>query len=127
MKHERPVRIITYKGRHKTELRVFRRDIHESYCAQPDCQFFGKHSAQGICHTKLKGFPAQYFDRLFASARSTVEFYRAQYKGKSRAQWVKFLEGLVITTQCNWTSCLDELIRTRAVNAKLNNKLGTYK
>ena len=126
---EKPVRVIQHKDRkHKTETRVFRRDIHESFCDQKGCEFYGKHAAQGVCHTRFgDAFPHAYFDAISKSAESTVAFYRKQYKGKRLKEYVKVLEGMAICAFMNERLGLDELIRHRIETARLRNRAGKYK
>ena len=130
MKIEKDALVKTFKnkGSHRTETRVLRRTIYESFCAQPGCEFFGKHTAQGVCHTKFsKAFPEGYFQAVTRRANSIIDFYRAQYKKKPRAQYIRFIEGLCVSESMNASFMLDELIRLRISNAKQSLRLGTYK
>jgi hypothetical protein len=52
IKEEKPIKIIPNTwAKHKSETKVFSREIHENFCMQKGCRFYGRHAQQGICHT----------------------------------------------------------------------------
>lgn len=129
-KAEKPIRIVKYRhGRkHKTEGRVFVREIHESYCVQKGCKFYGKRSAQGICDTRdtFYGGSFAYIDKM--EKRIVEELKEAKkHFGKEPKKWVRYLESQHICDSMNTAFTLDELIRLRAENARLKLKAGEYK
>src|SRR3990167_5819857 len=50
---------------HQMETRIFAREIHESFCCQPKCRYFGKHAQQGVCHTRLRKSVVHDLERRF--------------------------------------------------------------
>lgn len=126
-KKEKPIHIIRRKNSH-TETRVFRRDIHESYCAKKSCKFYGKHAAQGICWPALdKGFPHGYFDRLYETSKESIELQLAQLKNKPKSYQFEAMKQAAICSSMNHRSCLDELIKLRIENAKMRIELGKWR
>lgn len=123
---EQPIRVVQHKGEkgHKTETRVFKRETWEHYCAQPDCEFYGQLAAQGICHTRLYGPDRAYLTRVNERAKGVLEEFRAghrKHKGKV-ADWVKYLEGMVVCDWMNSEFTIQELIRLRAQVRTLENR-----
>lgn len=125
---EKPVRIIKHDDReHKTETRIFRRDIHESFCNEPDCKFYGDHAVQGVCHTK-KTFTDlddwSYIDNVIDSAEKfgeeVITNLKNQFKGD---EYIERLESEIVVHWMNSITQLDELVRLRKENASLKKKL----
>lgn len=129
---ETPVRVVPGKGRkHRTETRIFARENWETWCVQPGCRFKGQHAQQGICHT-TEPFASEdgvtwasveaRFKFAEKAAKEELDLLRKQYKGRPK-RYVGHLEAAI---WCNWvnvSSNLDELIRLRAENAVLKDKL----
>lgn len=110
------------KGKHKTEMRE--RSIAEQFCVQSGCRFKGKRAQQGVCHSSepeiidIKKFLAQEAD-IIKELRDTK---RTHYKDNPRG-WIRWLEAMNISAMLNWSSSMDELIRLRAENSILHDKL----
>jgi len=116
------------KKNHKTEIR--KREVHETFCIEPGCEFEGKRAAQGICHTVESATDTQYVKKVMAHGEKLLKEMRGvRYKNKARTkeQWIKYLEGYLVCTWANHWFGLDELIHLRAENAKLRVKLGKWK
>lgn len=80
MTDEKPIRVTQHKGKHKTETRVFARNIHETYCTQPGCRFKDQPAQQGVCHTVL-GKPVRvYLDDVEARASQMLKELQAHQK-----------------------------------------------
>jgi hypothetical protein len=115
---EKPIRIIPHKGErgHRTETRIFQREIWEHFCADPKCKFFGKHAAQGICHTRLGGIEQKYLDAVSKRAEDWLRESRLsnkKHKG-TKDSWIKHLEATFVVHAMNEQFTLDELVRLRA-------------
>jgi hypothetical protein len=101
---------------HKLETRVFARNIHETYCMEPKCRFFGEHAVQNVCHTTTTmGDSADwsYIDDAMQAGDAHLKSIRKQYKGKSPKEYTARLENEV---RCIWTNSqttLDECVRLR--------------
>lgn len=121
-KKEIPVRTYPSKGgTHKTEYRVFAREIHEHFCMQPKCKFKGRYAQQGVCYS-TKGEIVD-FDRLDEHAASTkkeLDSVKKRYKGK---EYVRWLEAMYDCASVNWMMTLDDLIRLRRDNSLLQEEL----
>lgn len=125
---EKPVKVIPGTGRHKTEQRVFARNIHESFCIQPGCRFRGKHSVQGVCHTEATfegGTDWTYVDAMIAGGNRFVEELRASMKRQklTTKQKLDTVENHLACTWSNTISTIDELVRLRREVALLTHKL----
>lgn len=119
---EIPVRIEKHgNADHKTETRIFSREIHESFCDEPTCEFYKKHAAQGHCG-KDEAEDMRIYDlidrREAELEKDWNECYASDPEGSKSAY---------ITAMLNWSLGLDECIKLRAENARLKNKLGEYK
>jgi hypothetical protein len=125
--NEKPIKIIQGTGKHKTETRVFARNIHETYCVQKGCRFCGQHAAQGVCHTVLDRVEQSYIDYVEKIATEHLDSIRKQYKNKSRKDYIQYLENNIF---CDWMNAefgLSQLVHLRAENAVLKNRLGRKK
>lgn len=122
MSKEVPVKIIPRRGKHRLETRIFARDIHETYCAQPGCKFKGGTAQQGVCHTTepFAGGDWKYIDRLEKYAEEVVKEAKKLYKGKS---YITYLEAQHVADWMNSMFILDEVVRLRRKVALLG-KLG---
>ena len=114
MDKEKPIRVIEHKGKHRTETRVFARDIHESYCTQPGCRFKGQPSQQGVCHTVLDKPVRIYLDDVEARAEQMLKELQAHRKRLGTKKYIERLESHVFCTWMNSEFGLDELINLRA-------------
>ena len=126
---EVPIRIEKHgNGAHKTETRIFARQIHEHFCDQPDCQFYGKHASQGNCWDATDPEEKQhphYLDYVEHVANEWIEHYRKDRR--SDADYIGDLEGALFCNVMNYHLTLDECVRLRAENARLKIRLGEYK
>jgi hypothetical protein len=128
---EYPIRIEKHGNlSHKTATHIYQREIHESYCEQEDCKFYGKHAAQGYCWvasdiTELR------MDKAieFIEAQAEVFLKELQeYRNKGHdEEYIKMLEDHLV---CDWIN--DDLsweaqLRLRKENHLLKLQLGTYK
>lgn len=115
----------TRSRKHKSEVHVIAREIHESYCADPACRFFGKKAVQGVCHTTepfADGTIWDYVVKVDKAARSYLEM-RQVCLGKSAKDYVRRLESEIV---CHWSNnihSIDELVRLRMENAILRDDL----
>jgi len=136
MKNEKPIKVIAGTSRkHRTETRVFARNIHETFCAEKGCPYFGKHAAQGLCHSETTMEGLDCWDYVDAAIKGGDEYVKS-----TREIWVRlrrrrglpahgrayeqYLEGQLA---CAWTSAIsttDELVRLRREVAVLRAKLG---
>ena len=95
----KPIRVRRYKSDgHQMETRIFAREIHESFCCQPKCRYFGK------------------------QAHELVEEMREISKGWSAAKRIEYLERHIECEWMNYMFTLDECIRLRAMVADLKLK-----
>jgi hypothetical protein len=130
MKKEVPIKIIKGCGRHKTETRVFARDIHEHYCVQEGCKFRGKPAQQGVCHTTepfVDGMSWDYLGKIEKYAENCLKDARRMHKGKTRKEYISYLESCYV---CDWISTVlttDELIMLRKKLALANLALAKKK
>jgi len=117
MNNEVPIKIIPGKGMHKTETRVFARNIHEAYCIQPGCKFKGKKAQQGVCHTTKPwvGGKWDYLDAVFVEAGKAAKELLASSKkySKSHKDYVKNLEEHIAVDWVNTIFHIDGMIRMR--------------
>lgn len=115
---EEPVQIIpsAQKQEHKTETRVFERNIQESFCVQPGCKFEGKHAVQNVCHTftTMTGSTDwSYIDNVMKAGDEYVSNIRKNCKGKSTKEYIRRLESEMSCAWMNTMVGLDELVRLR--------------
>lgn len=124
MKNEKPVKVIKYKPKkgdgHARETRIFAREIHESFCDDKKCKFYGQHAQQGICHTsEPEAIDWDRVAKLEQEQEEELKYFRKKYNGK---EYVKWLEAMYACGMMNWRFGLDELIRLRRDNALLKLK-----
>lgn len=106
------------------------RRIHESRCAEPSCEFYGKPAQQGVCFSRLNDRTKKYVDavRKYADARmAEVKSLRKINKQDTDAKWIKYLEG---NLECCWMNeefTLSQLIYLRAQVGTLRNRLAKAK
>ena len=102
------------------------REIDEWFCDEPTCEFYGRNSQQGVCHTTESEFVDM--DRLAEhaqqSAEETLKMRREHYP--TDAEYIPWLEAHYECAMINWTFSLDECIRLRVENARLKLKLEAY-
>ncbi len=125
---ESPIRVIQseHEG-HKLETRVYAREIYESYCVDPGCEFNGKRSAQGICHTRLEGVDHEYMKRVQSHVDEWLaDMHKEREPGKDE-EYIKYLEGQLYCHLMNDRFSLDHLVSLRMKIARLELKLGEYK
>ena len=129
---EKPVEIIPGKEKHKTETRVFARNIHESFCVQPGCKFEGEHAAQGVCHTLTTMGGSRdwsYIDNILKQGDDYLSEIQNMHKIRPAADaksdaYIRRLESEIV---CIWTNnafTLDELVRLRGELALLKKRVG---
>lgn len=119
---EMPLKICVndkHRSGHQTETRIFSRKIHETFCVQPRCRFRGKIAVQGVCHT-TKSAADDSFEMAMRHGQELVDFYRKRYRGK---KLTAILEQQLVCIWANGELTLDELVRTRAENATLKDRL----
>ena len=128
---EYPIRIEKHGNlAHKTQTHIFAREIHETYCDQPDCKFYGKHAAQGHCWiasdiTELRMDKA--LDFIEKQNEGYLKELQDLRKTKSDEEYIKTLEDHMI---CDWIMAdlaWEEQLRLRKENAELKLRLGEYK
>ena len=100
---------------HRTEMRM--REIGESFCLEPGCEYEGKPSIQGHCHSRLDEDTDRIIARMETSAESSLAFYREQHPDD--AEYLKTLESMYVCAMMNWEGALDQLVRLRRENAEL--------
>lgn len=124
MVKEKPVRVIASgKGKHKTETRVFARDIHEDFCVQPGCKFEGEHAVQNVCHTQTTFNGSEDWSYIDAAIRSGEEHVANLKKYcKTKAAYVHRLESELTVAWINTITTLDELVQLRGRIALLEKK-----
>jgi quinolinate synthase len=102
------------------------RKIHQSKCAEPECEFFQKPAQQGVCYDRLDDVSTKYIEsiRKSAVARMTeVKALRKINKMDTDKKWIRHLEN---SLECCWMNedfALDQLVYLRAQVAKLTNRL----
>lgn len=108
------------RGRgHKTETRVFAREIHETFCVDRRCKFYGKPAAQGICHSTLGWRRTRELERAERSADELLRETRIIGRAMTRRRYIQYLESQVACDWMNGEFLLDELVKLRAENAEL--------
>jgi hypothetical protein len=126
MKNEKPVKVVKYKPKkggdgHARETRIFAREIHETFCDDKKCKFYGQHAQQGICHTdKPDLVDWDRIEKIEQEQEEELKYFRKLYKGK---EYVKWLEAMYSCAMVNSRFGLDELIRLRRDNALLKLKV----
>ena len=131
MKPEKPLRVIPNKNRkHKTETRIFAREIHESFCAQPGCRFHGKPSVQGVCHSTERFDGERDIIRWFMlkakqHAKDRTYFHKL-FAGKPE-RYIAHLEAHYESAMMNWSLGIEELVKLRRENAILRDKLERHR
>lgn len=128
MKAQKPVRVGAQQAKgdaHALEVRVFARDIAESYCTQPRCEFNGKPAQQGVCYTN-RGEALDWgrVDLLEKRIEDELAVFRKKYTGKKYIEW---LEAMYTCAQLNWSIGLDETIRLRREVALIRIRLPLWK
>ena len=126
---EKPIEVKPYKSKgHRLETRIFKRNIHETFCVQPRCKFRGRHAAQGICFDRetISGLDYKNLEIVEKKALESLAEMKEVHKANG-GSWVKYLEGQLVCQFMNEFFTLDELVRLRMANADLRLKLGTYK
>lgn len=111
------VRVVEGKGPHRVDTRVFARNIHEAYCMQKGCKFYGKHAQQGVCHT-TKTFAGDsgfaYWEHLSdVVERHLVGLRKHVLKKLSLRGQVRRLESELACALINSWGQLDEMVRLR--------------
>lgn len=112
------------KKDHKTEQR---KEMSVSYCMEPKCKFYGKRAAQGVCYSNNSPTADKYLKLVCKEGEDFLKSVKACNDRKKRKDYVKILEGYVVTTWMNGIFTLDELIYLRAENARLRLKLSKWK
>lgn len=124
---EVPIEVKPYESEgHKLETRVFARQIHETYCAQERCEFYGRHAAQGICWGSPDAAEVKYLERREKESDdmlAEMREIRDQQKMDNKA-YIDYLESHLYCDWMNQQFTLDECVRLRAENAKLRLKAG---
>ena len=125
MKPEKPIKVIPHTSRkHKTETRVFAREIHETYCVDPKCKWRGQPAQQGVCHTQLGRVTRAYLDEVEKRCMDIPMHIRLSTK--SHAEYVKSLEYHLVCARMNAEFGLDELARLRMEVGELKMKLKEF-
>jgi hypothetical protein len=131
--NEVPIRVVTYPESadhpHHTETRVFAREIHESYCADPSCRFFGRPAVQGQCHTTTpftdssdgSGVSWAYVEASEKHADALLVDIRQQ-SGSDKDAHIRDLESHLYCATLNTVSTLDQLVRLRSKSAVLQDR-----
>jgi predicted Fe-S protein YdhL (DUF1289 family) len=128
MPNEEPIKVLKNKGRsHKTEIRVFARNIHETFCVDPKCKFKGQHAVQGVCfRDKEEIADWKKIEREEKRIDEELRHYRKKFhvdKMKDPKEYIEWLESMYTTAWMNWSFVLDEVIRLRRDNALLKAPL----
>ena len=122
----KPIRIIKNKGRHKTEMRVFPREIRENFCVDPKCKFKGQRAVQGVCFRDTEDVADwKKIEREEKHISDELKHYRKKFhidKMKDPKEYIEWLESMYTTAWMNWSFCLDEVIRLRRDNSLLKVK-----
>ena len=127
MKKEKPIKTIANSGKHKTEKRIFARNIQETYCVHPGCKFRGKNAQQGVCHTTTTFTGSKdwsYIDAAFKESEAHLKQIR-EIKVRNKMtdkQYIKDLESQIVCGFSNEIFRLDELIFLRKKVALLSLK-----
>ena|SRR3990167_4607983 len=104
---------------HQTERRM--REIGDSYCVEPGCEYKGKPAVQGHCFSRLDDETNRLIERMEKRAEDSLAVYRARYQGE---EYVKVLESMYVCAMMNWDGALDQLVRLRRENAALKRATG---
>lgn len=127
-KPEKPIKVVKYPAkksarRHGIETRVFAREIHETFCTQKNCEFFGQHAQQGICYSnKPEVIDWKRVEKQEQQLAEELAYIKKKYKGKGK-EYVQWIESMYHCAQMNWTFTLDELVRLRRDIALLKVKV----
>lgn len=114
--------VLKGRTRHKTELRdhTYKRE----FCTEPSCDHFGKLAQQGICFSKLPDATTKHLTRIEALAENMVKETKQVLRGMSTRAKLDYLYSHML---CNWMNVeftLDELIRLRTENSRLQHAAG---
>ena len=112
------------RSEHKTIHKY--RKVCETMCAEPGCEFNGKHAAQGICFSKLSRNVNAYIVSVMNQGEHLLKEMKSLRKANKLTTdkaWIKYLEGHVACEWANNMFHLDELISLRAEVSRLGNKL----
>lgn len=123
MENETPIKVIKNDApnAHKTETRIFAREIHETFCDEPECKFYGKHAAPGLCYSWEEEGDEGIWKRIERKEVLLNEEW-AEFYAKSPED----ARSAYITAMLNWDLGIIETIRLRKENAELKLKLGLY-
>ena len=130
MKNEKPIKVTKHNPKkggdgHARETRIFAREIHETFCDDKKCRFYGNHAQQGICYSdKPDAVDWDRVAKLEQQQDDELQYFKKKYKGKA---YVKWLEAMYSCASTNWRFTLDDLIRLRRDVALLKLKLNNGK
>ena len=122
---EKPIKVIPHTGPHKTETRVFVRQIHEAWCMDPKCKWYKQPAQQGVCHTVLGQRTDAYLDEAEKSATEQLAHVRKHSRGPK--DYMKQLEAQLMCALMNNSFTLDELVRLRVEVGTLKLLVGKRK
>ncbi len=108
---------------HRRENRP--RQIDESYCVEPTCEFNGKHAQQGVCFNLDR--EGREWEQIFAASKRLSDEMLAIRKEKfadDPAEYTRWLEAMYETAMMNWGNTLDECICLRVENRRLKERAG---
>jgi hypothetical protein len=100
--------------------------IEEWFCDEPSCEFYGRPTQQGVCHT-AEGELVDYdklIDYAQRSAEETLRVRREHYP--SDEEYIPWLEAHYECAMINWTFSLDECVTLRREVALLKLRLERY-
>lgn len=102
---------------HQMETREVPSQRIQSFCQEPNCQFYGREAQQGVCYNTL--FPGE--SRYIQSTLEAGETLLAELKQLRQANhcendrdWIEHLENHIV---CQWSGRqfdIDELVHLRA-------------
>ena len=127
MKKEKPVRVEKRKNSegHASETRIFAREIHETFCDDKRCKFYGRPAQQGICHTaKPDAIDWDRIRTIEQEQEAELKYFRKLYRGRKYIGW---LEAMYSCVSLNQRFTLDDLVRLRRDNALLRLKVARRK
>lgn len=113
MKNQTPIKIIPGKGKHRTETRVFVRNIHETWCVQPGCKFNGRPAQQGVCHTTTTFTGSTDWSYIEALEKDAVTHLAELLRRHGRRSYLRRLEEDFICAHLNAAFHLDQLVYLR--------------
>lgn len=114
-------------AKHKSESRIFNREINESYCDEPACEFYNKRTSQGNCWDATDPEEKKFHHYIDYSEDSAESYLKELKEITKPEEYVEHLESSLVCNWMNYTFTLDECIRLRAENARLKLRLGEYK